>query len=83
MANGDDVLVDANTFEVTGTIEPINMVDKIVCLAAGPGALWVATGNAGILRRFDITSQATSDPAGRIESSGEPRRATTPLIATC
>ena len=57
IADGVDVLViDANTYELTDTIEPLTFVDKLNALAVGPGALWVATGSAGILQRFDIPS---------------------------
>ena len=38
----------------TTSIEPLTIVDRVNALAAGPGALWVATGDAGILQRFDI-----------------------------
>ncbi len=56
-ADGVDVLViDATTYELTDTIEPLTFVDRINALAVGPGALWVATGSAGILQRFDIGS---------------------------
>ena len=44
------------TARLTGTIEPLTFVDKLNALAVGPGALWVATGSAGILQRFDIPS---------------------------
>ena len=57
IADGVDVLViDANTYEVTDTVEPLTFVDRINALAVGPGALWVATGSAGILQRFDLPS---------------------------
>ena len=57
IADGVDVLViDAHTYELTDTIEPLTFVDRINALAVGPGALWVATGSAGILQRFDIPS---------------------------
>jgi hypothetical protein len=54
MADGKDVLVvDRDTYELTDVIEPLFIVDHINALAVGPGALWVATGDAGILQRFD------------------------------
>ena len=57
IADGVDVLViDANAYEVTDTVEPLTLVDRINALAVGPGALWVATGSAGILERFDLPS---------------------------
>jgi hypothetical protein len=49
-------VIDASTDEKCGTIEPLTFVDKLNALAVGPGALWVATGSAGILQRFDIPS---------------------------
>jgi hypothetical protein len=55
LADGIDVIVvDATTYELTGTIEPLTFFDRLNALAVGPGALWVATGSAGILERFDI-----------------------------
>ena len=57
IADGIDVLViDATSYELTDTIEPLTFLDRINALTTGPGALWVATGNAGILQRFDISS---------------------------
>ena len=54
IADGVDVaVIDAST-ELTDTIEPLTFADEINALAVGPGALWVATGSAGILQRFDI-----------------------------
>jgi hypothetical protein len=50
------LVIDATTYELTDTIEPLTFVDKINALAVGPGALWVATDSAGILQRFDIGS---------------------------
>jgi hypothetical protein len=55
IADDKDVLViDARTYEQTDVIEPLTIFDHLNALAAGPGALWVATGTAGILQRFDI-----------------------------
>ena len=62
---GDVLVIDANSYEVTGTIEPLTFVDKLNALAVGPGALWVATGSAGILQRFDIPSSPSSDSPAR------------------
>ena len=57
IADGVDVIVvDARTYELTDVIEPLTFVDHLNALAVGPGALWVATGDAGILQRFDIPS---------------------------
>jgi hypothetical protein len=54
IADKDDVLVvDAESFEVTDTIEPLFVVDGINALAYTPGALWTVNGDAGILQRFD------------------------------
>ena len=56
IADKRDVLViDADNYELTDTIEPLSIVGGINALATTPGALWVATGDAGILERFDIT----------------------------
>ena len=55
MADGVDVLViDAQSYELDDVLQPLSITDRINALAAGPGALWVATGDAGILQRFDI-----------------------------
>jgi hypothetical protein len=35
---------------------PLTFLDRINSVAVGPGALWVATGSAGTLERFDIRS---------------------------
>ena len=56
IADKRDVLViDADNYEMTDTIEPLSIVGGINALATTPGALWVVTGDAGILERFDIT----------------------------
>jgi hypothetical protein len=55
IAGDKDVLViDDQNFEVTDTIEPLTIVSRINALATTPGALWVATGDTGIVQRFDI-----------------------------
>jgi hypothetical protein len=55
IADRKDVLVvDDESYEVTGTIEPFSIVGPVNALAVTPGALWVATGDTGILQRFDI-----------------------------
>ena len=57
IADGVDVIVvDARTYELTDVIEPLTIVDHLNALAVGPGALWVATGDAGILQRFGLQS---------------------------
>ena len=55
IADDKDVLViDADNYEVTDTIEPLTLYSRLNALATTPGALWVATGDTGILQRFDI-----------------------------
>ena len=55
IADDKDVLViNAENYEVTDTIEPLTIVSRVNALATTPGALWVATGDTGILQRFDI-----------------------------
>jgi hypothetical protein len=55
IADGKDVLaIDARTYELASVIEPLTIVDNLNAVAVTPGALWVATGDAGILQRFDI-----------------------------
>ena len=39
---------------MTDTIEPLTIFGRVNALATTPGALWVATGDTGILQRFDI-----------------------------
>ena len=54
IAEGTDVLVvDAESLEVTRTIEPLTIVARLNALTHTPGALWVAAGDSGILQRFD------------------------------
>jgi hypothetical protein len=54
IAEGTDVLVvDAESLEVTDTIEPLSIVARLNALTHTPGALWVAAGDSGILQRFD------------------------------
>ena len=55
IADYKDVLViDADNYEVTDTIEPLTLYSRLNALATTPGALWVAPGDTGILQRFDI-----------------------------
>ena len=55
IADKSDVLViDAHTYEMTDTIEPLSIVGGANALTTTPDALWVATGDTGILQRFDI-----------------------------
>lgn len=55
IADDTDVLVlDAESYELTNVIEPLRVYDHPNALAVTPGALWVATGDTGILQRFDI-----------------------------
>ena len=55
IADDKDVLViDADNYEVTDTIEPLTIVSRVNALTTTPSALWVATGDTGILQRFDI-----------------------------
>ena len=51
---GDVLVIDANTYEMTDTIEPLSIVGGANALTTTPDALWVATGDTGILQRFDI-----------------------------
>jgi hypothetical protein len=50
----DVIVVDAQTYEQTGVLEPLKIVAPVNSLAITPGALWVATGDSGVLQRFDI-----------------------------
>ena len=51
------LLIDADTYEPDRRHRAAHfIVDQLNALAVGPGALWVATGCAGILQRFDIPS---------------------------
>jgi hypothetical protein len=50
----DVLVVDAHNYELTDVIEPLTIVDHLNAVAVTPGALWVATGDTGILQRFDI-----------------------------
>lgn len=50
------LVTDPETYEVSDVIEPFRTLDRVNSLATGSGALWVATGDAGILQRFDIPS---------------------------
>jgi hypothetical protein len=54
--NTDVLVIDPETYEVTDVLEPIRVLDKVNSLATSPGALWVATGDAGILHRYDLPS---------------------------
>jgi hypothetical protein len=55
IADRNDVLVtDAQTYELTATIEPFVIAGPVNAPATTPGALWVATADTGILQRFDI-----------------------------
>jgi len=55
IADKRDVLViDADNYEMTGVIEPLSIVGGANALATTSNALWVATGDTGILQRFDI-----------------------------
>jgi hypothetical protein len=57
IADGKDVLViDARTYELIDVIEPLTIFDHLNAVTVGPEALWVATGDAGILQRFDIAT---------------------------
>jgi hypothetical protein len=50
----DLIVIDAGTYEVVDTIEPLTIVAGPNALAVGAGGLWVAGGASGILQRFDI-----------------------------
>ncbi len=55
IADGRDVLVlDAETYELTDVLEPLRVVDHLNAVATTPGAVWVATGDTGILQRCDV-----------------------------
>jgi hypothetical protein len=55
IADESDVLVlDADSYELTDVIEPLRVYDHPNAVAVSPGALWVATGDTGILQRFDV-----------------------------
>ena len=45
--------IDGHTYELSDVIEPLSTAN-VNSLAFDAGALWVATGNTGILERFDI-----------------------------
>ncbi len=47
----DVLVVDATTYEVIDTIEPLDLN----ALAVDDGSLWVASGRMGVAQRFDLT----------------------------
>ena len=47
------LVIDGHTYELTDVIEPLS-TGGVNSLAFDADALWVATGNTGILERFDI-----------------------------
>jgi hypothetical protein len=51
--NIDVLVIDGHTYELTDVIEPLS-TGGVNSLAFDADALWVATGNTGILERFDI-----------------------------
>ena len=54
IADRTDVLViDGHTYELSDVIEPLAPPD-VNALSFEADALWVATGNTGVLQRFDI-----------------------------
>ena len=55
VADKRDVLVsDADTYEMTDSIEPLSIIGGANARTSTPDALWVTTGDTGMLQRIDI-----------------------------